>query len=64
MFALILAFTSPTQRCEKTTMLELVGAVSLPVLLAGSISPAALFRVIEDQKPTLLIDEAAPFARD
>ena len=60
----LLVLTSPTKRCGKTTLLRLIGAVCPRVLPASHISPAALFRVIEEQRPTLLIDEADTFAKD
>jgi len=55
---------SPEKRCGKTTLLEILKAVVPRGLLASSISPAALFRVIEDYRPTLLIDEADAFLNE
>lgn len=41
----------------KTTVLELVEAWCCRSFTCANISPAALFRVIEEHKPTLLLDE-------
>jgi uncharacterized protein DUF3631 len=51
-----LALTSPTKGCGKTRVLTLLELVRRPKR-AGSISPSALFRVIEKYQPTLLLDE-------
>jgi len=53
-----LAITSPTKRCGKTRIAELLEFVCANPLRTVGISPAALFRTIEKDKPTLLIDEA------
>src|SRR5262249_29931856 len=42
-----LAITSPTKGCGKTTLLRLLARVVRRGKRAGSISPAALFRVVE-----------------
>jgi len=55
--------TAPEKRCGKTQLLELIGRLSKRPLSASNISPAAVFRVIEAQSPTLLIDEADTFFR-
>jgi putative DNA primase/helicase len=55
--------TAPEKRCGKTQFLELIGRLSKRPLSASNISPAAVFRVIEAQSPTLLIDEADTFFR-
>ena len=55
--------TSPEKRCGKSTMLSLLYAMSNDALLAANISPAAVYRVIEQWKPTLLIDEADTFLK-
>ena len=52
---------SPEKRCGKTTLLELLGLLANRSLTASNISPSALFRVIEETQPTLLIDEADTF---
>lgn len=53
---------SATRRCGKTTVLTLVGAACRHPVNATSPSEAALFRVIDQQHPTLLIDEAESLA--
>lgn len=57
-----LAILSPEKRCGKTTLLELLHALVPRALLASSITPAVIFRMIEAAHPTLLIDEADTFA--
>lgn len=56
-----LTITSPEKRCGKTTLLEVLSALCNRSLVASNISPAAVYRVIEACKPTLLIDEADTF---
>ena len=52
---------SPEKRCGKTTLLMLLSALTNRALVASNISPPAMFRVIEEMQPTLLIDEADSF---
>ena len=52
---------SPEKRCGKTTLLELLGLLAHEAIAAANISPPALFRVIEEKRPTLIIDEADTF---
>jgi|GEM_PF-1177873 len=54
----MLLITSPTMRCGKTTLLEILEGLTNKALSAGSISPAAVYRTVEKYKATLLIDEA------
>ena len=56
-----LAFTSPVLRCGKTTALSILGCLVTRPLLASNVTPAVVFRVIERDRPTLLIDEADTF---
>ena len=56
-----LLINSPSKRCGKSTLLELIMCLVLRPLPAANISPAAVFRSIEAWKPTLLIDEADTF---
>lgn len=58
-----IGIVSPQKRCGKTTMLTLLSALVNRPVLAANISPPALFRVIEEAQPTLLIDEADTFLR-
>lgn len=55
--------TAPEKRCGKSQLLDLIGRLSQRPLAASSISPAAVYRVIEAHAPTLLIDEADAFLR-
>jgi hypothetical protein len=59
-----LVLVSPTKRCGKTSMLILLLYLTPRSELASNISPSALFRYIEDIRPTLLIDEADSFVSD
>lgn len=59
----VLALTSPTKRCGKTTALEVLGALVPRPLPASNITAASLFRAVEKFSPTLLIDEADTFLR-
>ena len=60
-FSPILAATSPTAACGKTTLLTLLTALCPRAIAASGFSVAALFRVIETSHPTLLIDELDSF---
>jgi Protein of unknown function (DUF3631) len=59
----LLALLSPDRRCGKTTAMELIGSLVPRPLTTANITSAALFRVIEQIKPTILIDEADTFVR-
>ncbi len=59
-----LAITSPEKRCGKSTLLELVAAVTCKPLIASNITAPALFRTVEIARPTLFIDEADTFLRE
>jgi putative DNA primase/helicase len=52
-----LAITSPTKGCGKTTILRLLNKLTRRPLKSGCITTAALFRAIEQLKPTLILDE-------
>jgi hypothetical protein len=54
---------SPEKRCGKTTLLGVLSEVVNRPVAAANISPPALFRVIEEARPTLLIDEADTLLR-
>ena len=56
-----LAIYSPEKRCGKTTLLEVLGACANNALAASNITPAAVYHVIENDPPTLIIDEADTF---
>jgi len=53
-----LCVTSPTPRCGKTRLLEVLSLLVSNPERTANVSEAALFRIIEGQKPTILLDEA------
>jgi Protein of unknown function (DUF3631) len=53
-----LSISSPTPRCGKTRLLEVLSLVVFNPVRTGNVSEAALFRFIETESPTLLLDEA------
>jgi putative DNA primase/helicase len=53
-----LGIESPEKRCGKTTLLTVLSELVNRPVVAANISPPAFFRVIEEARPTLLIDEA------
>jgi putative DNA primase/helicase len=59
-----LAITSPEMQCGKTTLLSVLEAVVPKPLKADNVTAAAVFRVVELVRPTLLIDEADSFLKD
>jgi hypothetical protein len=52
-----LAITSPTPRCGKSRVLEILALLCVNPERTSNISEAALFRLIERFQPTLLLDE-------
>lgn len=62
-FSPILKVTSPTGNCGKSTLLDLCSALVPRPRTTSNITKAALFRFIDKQEPTLLIDEADTFLR-
>lgn len=58
-----LGVTSPEKRCGKTTMLDLLHQIVPRPRYTTNISPAALYRVVEKEHPTLLMDEAQSISR-
>ncbi|MDE2058616.1 MAG: bifunctional DNA primase/polymerase [candidate division NC10 bacterium] len=57
----ILAVVSATMRCGKSTLLNLLSGLLPKALPVANITPAALFRCIEQFTPSLLIDEGDTF---
>jgi hypothetical protein len=55
---------SPTKRCGKTTLLNILYYSSLRGELAANITAASAFRVISEDKPSLLIDEGDSFLNE
>jgi hypothetical protein len=56
-----LLISSPEKRCGKTSLLEVLAAVTKRSLSTSNATPAAAFRIIDKLQPTLLIDEADCF---
>ncbi len=56
-----LGIVSPVKRCGKTRLVTLLAMLCHRALPASNITPAALFRSIEEWSPTLLVDEADTF---
>jgi putative DNA primase/helicase len=59
-----LVLVSPTKRCGKTNTLIVLFYITPRSELASNISASALFRYVEQVRPTLLIDEADSFLKD
>jgi putative DNA primase/helicase len=59
----ILAVLSPVKRCGKTTLLTLLTLLSRRAIAASNITDAAIFRVVDEHSPTLIIDEADTWLR-
>lgn len=53
-----LCIFSPQKRCGKSTLMEVLDALSNSSLMASNVSPAVIYRIIESYQPTLLLDEA------
>jgi hypothetical protein len=58
-----LAITSPEKRCGKTLLLDLLYLLAPRPRYTTNISPAALYRLVEKEKPTLLMDESQSLSR-
>jgi len=56
-----LAVTSPTKGCGKTMVLRFLNQVVRRPKRAGSISPPALFRAVEQFHPTIILDETEKY---
>ena len=59
-----IVLVSPTKRCGKTSVLILLFYLTPRSELASNISASALFRYIEEVRPTLLVDEADTFVKE
>jgi hypothetical protein len=59
-----LSIRSPAKRCGKSTLIEVLAELVFRAWPTGSITKAALFRVIDKWHPTLLIDEVDTFVGD
>src|SRR5215471_8935370 len=60
----LMVVVSPTKRCGKTSLLILLYFLTPRSELSSNITASALFRYIEEVRPTLLIDEADSFVSD
>jgi Protein of unknown function (DUF3631) len=56
-----LAITSPEKQCGKTTLLDVLSCLVLRPLPTSNATAAAVFRVVEMKRPTLLVDEGDTF---
>jgi hypothetical protein len=59
-----LHLTSPEPECGKTRQLECLEALTPGPMYAASVTPAVLYRAIQQLSPTLLIDEADNVMKD
>jgi uncharacterized protein DUF3631 len=59
-----LSIRSTVRNCGKTTLLDVLSHLVFRAWVTGSITKAALFRVISKWHPTLLIDEVDSFVGD
>jgi len=59
----LLEISSPTKRCGKTTLLQVLRYSCSRALHCSNISQAALYRTIDKYKPCLLVDEADTFVK-
>jgi len=59
-----LVIKSPTKRCGKSLLLEVLDALAARAIKADNITSAVLYRAIEKHRPTLLVDEADSFLPD
>src|SRR5947208_1489958 len=53
----------PERQCGKTTLLTVLSELVNRPVVSSNVSPPALFRAIEELRPTLLIDEADTFLK-
>ncbi|WP_078085338.1 DUF3631 domain-containing protein [Microbulbifer mangrovi] len=56
-----LLLSSPVKRCGKSTVMELLSSMAHRALPTSNVSAAAIFRMIQEWSPALLIDEADTF---
>jgi putative DNA primase/helicase len=56
-----LAVSSPEKGCGKTTLLDVLSRLVMRPLPTANATASVIFRVVEMQRPTLLIDEADSF---
>lgn len=59
-----LGITSPMKRCGKSTLLSVLEQLTSRAMFGSHLTAATLFRVVEQYRLTLLIDEADTFLKD
>ncbi len=59
----ILAATSPTPECGKTTLLEFLSGVCPKALNVSNLTAASLFRGVDQYAPTFLLDEGDTYLK-
>lgn len=55
---------SPEKGCGKTTLLDVIASLTPRPVRTESITAAVLFRLVDSQAPTLLLDECDTYLRD
>ncbi|RYF48620.1 MAG: DUF3631 domain-containing protein [Cytophagaceae bacterium] len=60
----LLLINAPERECGKTQLLKVVDMLASRPMETANISTAALFRMVETHRPTLLIDEADMFMNE
>ncbi len=60
----MLGVTSPTKRCGKSTLAEVLEAIVYKGIPASSLTPAVTFRLIEQYQPCLIADEMDTYIVD
>lgn len=58
------AVTSPEKECGKSTVLAVLALLVARPVMSSNVTPAVVFRVVEEYRPTLLIDELDTFLKD
>lgn len=59
-----LVITAPVKRCGKTRLLEMISFCCSKPRNFAALTGAALFRLIQKEKPTILVDEAEEMSRE
>jgi Protein of unknown function (DUF3631) len=59
-----LLITSPEKRCGKSTLIDLIECLAEKPLVASHTTTSPIFRLIEMERPTILLDEAEDYLRD
>lgn len=59
-----LAVTSPEKRCGKSRLLELLALLAPRAYMTSNISPAAVYRLVQAERATLIVDEAQSVSRN